>query len=823
MKESIRMKFVTVALLIVGLISGGTFAGEGTLDPVPFHQVKMTDAFWKPKVDTLVKSTLPHSFRSTQPAVDRLVTSTAYLKTGTGKKPRAHRFLSSDLFKVMEGAALMLQTTPSAAVEKKMDAIIDIIAKAQDEDGYLYVSLQTKSPGRLMGKTSYSYVVHSHELYNMGHMYEGAVAYYQATGKDNWLKLAEKNAKHINQVMFVGGNKKYNDGKPINQAPGHQEIELGLVKLYRATGNKLYIEMAKKFLDIRGVTFKINGRGIDSSTYAQQHKPVAQQRKAVGHAVRAGYLYASMAEVDSVLGQDTYTQALESIWHDIIDKKMHITGGLGAVHGVEGFGPEYVLPNERTYNETCAAVANVFFNYRMFLKFRDAKYLDVAEISLLNNALAGVSLDGVTFFYQNPLEVKRRHRQRSGWFGCACCPGNIARLIPQTPGYLYAQTDNTIYCTLYAGNETAITLPSGKVALTQKTGYPFEGTIHLTVTPAKEQTFTLRLRIPTWAGSQFMPGQLYRYTKPSPAWSLSVNGKAITPAAATVEKGFVTITRAWNPGDTVELRLPMPVKVNTCNEKVQANVGRVALTRGPLVYCAESVDNDGMVQRFYIDPKSAAQTAKTKSFTTGPLSGVAAITVPAKERLAKGTPDATLTLVPYYAWANRGRGSMNVWIATKKELAELDPHRKRKEKFANVTASFSYRQHPAHALTIPTVPKNSGGHGQFWSSYRQPGQSQWVEIDLGKEKTIRRVAVYWMADGGGVRVPKQWHVETRSSDKGPWKKLTPYNTDSYSTLKNCYNSVQSAKPCKARYARIVMTPQNKKVGLGIHSVNIDAK
>ncbi len=421
------------------------------LNPVPFHEVKMTDDFWRPKVDTLSAATLPHAFQSTQVAVDRLEITAKYLENGGGEKPFIHRFISSDLFKVMEGAALMLKAEPNKKIERQMDEIIEVIGRAQGKDGYLYASHQTGNAEPGMGDRPYGHVDHSHELYNVGHMYEAAVAYYQATGKDAFLKIAEKSAQHVNQVIFKG-DPNYNDGKPVNQAPGHEEIELGLLKLYRATGNELYRDMSKKFLDIRGVTHKPTGEGTNHPSYAQQHKPVAQQEKAVGHAVRACYLYAAMAEVDSVFGEQSYTEALDKIWHNIVDTKMHITGGLGAIHGIEGFGPEYELPNEEAYNETCAAVANVFFNYRMFLKYRDAKYVDVAELSLLNNSLAGVSLDGTRFFYVNPLEVNRYFKQRSGWFGTACCPSNISRLIPQVSGYMYAFTADEIYCTFYGGS-----------------------------------------------------------------------------------------------------------------------------------------------------------------------------------------------------------------------------------------------------------------------------------------------------------------------------------------------------------------------------------
>jgi DUF1680 family protein len=314
-----------------------------------------------------------------------------------------------------------------------MDKIIDIIARAQKDDGYLYVPHITGASkdheawgGSGMGDRPYSWVIHSHELYNMGHMYEGAIAYYQATGKERWLKVAEKNAQHINKVFFEG-DPNYNNGKPVNQAPGHQELELALTKLYRVTGNSLYLEMAKKFLDIRGKTFQPDGEGVNAPEYAQQHKPVTEQRKAVGHAVRATYMYSAMADAEALTGSGEYNPALQRIWNNIVDTKMSITGGLGAIHGIEGFGPEYVLPNKKAYNETCAAVGNVFFNFRMFLNTGDAKYMDVAEISLLNNSLAGVNIEGNRFFYVNPLEADGHTPFNHGRPGH---PGLIPRVVP---------------------------------------------------------------------------------------------------------------------------------------------------------------------------------------------------------------------------------------------------------------------------------------------------------------------------------------------------------------------------------------------------------
>ncbi|SVB20610.1 uncharacterized protein METZ01_LOCUS173464, partial [marine metagenome] len=413
-------------------------AKDQPLQPVPFHKVEMTSEFWRPRLITQRKVLVPFAFEKTQRGVDHLQTAADFLAGKKVEGHRAHRFIDSDLYKVMEGAAYLAQLQDDPELEAQFDRIVDVIAAAQEPNGYLYPS-HTTGVGRaknMMGDKPYTYVVHSHELYNMGHMYEAAVAYYLATGKDKLLKVAEKNAQHVNKVFFEG-DPKYNGGKPIRQAPGHQEIELALVKLHKVTGKQLYLDMARKFLEVRGVTYSPQGEGVRSRTYAQQQAPVTEQKEAVGHAVRATYLYAGMADVGQLTDNPAYAEALDRIWGNIVNTRMHITGGLGAIHGIEGFGPQYLLPNDDAFNETCAAVGNVLFNYRMFLLHKDAKYLDVAEVALLNNVLAAVNLEGNRFFYVNPLGADGKYPFNHGtggrapWFGTACCPSNMARLLPQ--------------------------------------------------------------------------------------------------------------------------------------------------------------------------------------------------------------------------------------------------------------------------------------------------------------------------------------------------------------------------------------------------------
>ena len=651
------------------------------LTPIPFNEVSLEDKFWKPRLKTQAETLVPFALDKTLPAVAALEKTGNFLDGKDGELPTPHRYRSSDLYKVMEGAAYLLLEQPNEALENRMDGIIDIIANAQKDDGYLYVAHITGVArdhdywgGGGMGEDPYSFVLHSHELYNMGHMYEGAIAYYQATGKDKWLKVAEKNAQHINQVFFEG-DPNYNGGEPVNQAPGHEGLELALVKLYRITENELYLEMAKKFLDIRGITYKTDGNGVMSAEYAQQHQPVEEQRKAVGHAVRAVYLYSGMADVGALANVTDYDEALDSIWHDIVDTKMSITGGLGAVRGIEGFGPAYVLPNKEAYNETCAAVGNVFFNFRMFLLTGDAQYMDVAEVSLLNNALVGVNIDGNKFFYVNPLEAdgltpfNQGKTGRSPWFNTACCPANIARLIPQVSGMMYSYTNTEVYVTFYGSSSTVVPLKEGNAGINQQSDYPFDGQVSMTISPEKPQKFKLKLRIPTWArAEQFVPGKLYSYINHAKEnWQVKVNGNVVD---VDLDNGFAVVERTWDPNDKVELYLPMPIRFNRTIDQVEANRNRIAVTRGPLVYCAEGIDNDGPVQQFYLDQIPASSEINEELIFEGKLENIIKVDFNAKKIVNSDDRQYKLTMVPYYAWNNRDEGSMIVWLSTEENMVQ---------------------------------------------------------------------------------------------------------------------------------------------------------
>lgn len=791
--------------------------GVKSLQQVQFNEVELNDNFWLPRLKIQKQVLVPFALKKSEYSVENLRRVGAYLRGETvTKRFEGLYYSSSDLFKVMEGVAYLLMLEKDAELERQMDEIIDVIAQAQAPDGYLYehhmlpVHLRNPYNNRGTGETPYSKVRASHELYNMGHMYEAAIAYYKATGKRKFLDVAEKSARHINKVFFEG-DPAYNGGKPVMEAPGHQEIELALVKMYQATGNKLYLDMAERFINIRG------SRRIAKDSYHQSHLPVREQREAVGHAVRATYLYSAMADIVAVTGDKTLLPALDAVWHDIVDRKMHITGGLGAVPGIEGFGPAYMLPNRDTYNETCSAIGNLLFNYRMFLMSRDAKYVDVAEIALYNNILAGVNLKGDKFFYVNPLQANNHkifnhgYAGRSHWFATACCPSNLARLIPQLSGMVYSHTDSDIYCSFYIGSSTEIALKGGKVKLHQSTEYPFGGKVTIAVEPAdKSEKFTLWVRIPSWLTKKFVPGELYYYADgKSLNYTLLVNDEVVTAEAVN---GYVPVTRKWRKGDKVKLTLPMMLRETKAIDKVEADRNRFCLTRGPLVLCAEEADNEHDVVGYY--SKGYLRMAATGRYETGVLKGIPYYTVDASAIDKDGKEvDAALTLLPYYAWNNRGDlKTMNVWFAEDAKSAR-DGMEKVAPHIASVKASYTYNRDAAYAIIDGVYPTSSHDTSILrWTSYRQQDMAQTIEIMLKKRQSVESISVYWYEDRGKVKRPKSWSVEYMLD--GEWHEYAPYITDHFGIALDQFNMVHPSEPIEAEAIRLKVVPQ-KGYAVGI--------
>jgi len=624
--------------------------------PVPFTDVKVSDSFWAPRLETSAAVTIPTCLARCEETgrIDNFAIAGGLMKGFY----RGARYNDSDLYKVIEGAAYQLSVNPNPKLDRYLDDIIVKIVAAQEEDGYLS-TLRTISPELdinktketpqhqldMYGKPRWARCDHGHELYCVGHMYEAAVAHYQATGKKSLLNVATKNADLVCKTFGpVEGQ--------IRNVPGHEEIELALVKLYRATGDKKYLDMSKFFLDERG---HYNGRTVhmhkESKTYCQDDKPVIEQTTPHGHVVRAVYLYSGMADIAALTGDTSYIKALDSIWDNIVSKRLYLIGSMG-VHGyLEGFGPDYKLPNEQAYNETCATVGTAFLNLRLFLLHGDAKYIDVLERNIYNGVLSGVSLEGNTFFYPNPLasDGKNKKHVRRPWFKTACCPSNIARFMPSVPGYIYAHAEDNLYINLFIGGIARIKMANRTVKLTQKTDYPWNGMVEITVDPDRAEEFAILVRIPGWAQNKPVPSDLYRYMKKSgEKVRLKVNGK---PVALDMDKGYVSIHRAWKTGDVITLNLPMPIRRVLSHEKVEDNAGCVALERGPVVYCAEWKDNGGKA----LDIVLADDVTLDTEYRADMLGGMTII----KGNLDNGKP---FTAIPYYAWAHRGQGEMAVWL-----------------------------------------------------------------------------------------------------------------------------------------------------------------
>ena len=634
-----------------------------TIKPVPFTAVHLNDVFWTPRIETNRSVTIPYTFGKCEETgrVDNFIRAAKKLR---GEKleddqVRGYSFDDTDIYKILEGASFGLSIKADPKMEKYLDGLIEKIAAAQEPDGYLFTArtINPEKPHPWAGKKRWEKVRDlSHELYNMGHFYEAAIAHYQATGKKSMLNIATKNADMLCNVFGPGKNEYW---------PGHQIIEMALCKLYRTTGEKKYLDLAKFFLDTRGP---------DYGTYAQAHKKVVDQDKGVGHAVRATYMYSGMADVATLTGDTSYITAIDRIWDNIVGTKLYIIGGLGQPGGPEGFTEDYALGND-CYCETCAGIGNVYWNHRLFMLHGDAKYIDVLERALYNNVIDGVSLDGKKFFYPNTQSSSGtgRRPERSEWFGCACCPGNIARFVASVPGYLYATKDTDVYVNLYAAGRGDLKVGDNTVTITQETRYPWEGAVKLTIAPSSDCRFALKVRIPGWARNTPVPSDLYKYMdESSDKATLKLNGK---PVALAVDKGYVTFDRTWTKGDMIELNLPMPIRRVTANEKVEADRNRVAIERGPIVFCAEWPDNNGKTHGLILPDN----TKLTSEFRKGMLGGIEVIkgkalaAKPGGENQPLAKADHELLMIPYYAWAHRGKGDMDVWLARNDEALKTLP------------------------------------------------------------------------------------------------------------------------------------------------------
>lgn len=639
---------LTATFLTCICITGSAQINHGyPIDPVPFTSVKVTDNFWGQRLQASREVTIPLAFSKCE-ETGRYENFVKAAHPSDTYKVEGFSFDDTDVYKTIEGASYSLQTYPDKKLQKYIDSVLVIVAEAQEPDGYLYTArtVNPKHPHNWAGKERWVAVENlSHEFYNLGHMIEGAVAHYQATGKRNFLNIAIKYADCVCREIGNGPQQK-------KYVPGHQIAEMALVKLYMVTGDKKYLDQAKFFLDTRGYTSR-------KDAYSQAHKPVVEQDEAVGHAVRAVYMYSGMADVAAITGDSSYIKAIDKIWDNIVSKKIYITGGIGARHAGEAFGNNYELPNQSAYCETCAAIGNVYMNYRLFLLHGDAKYFDVLERTLYNGLISGVSLDGGSFFYPNPLSSNGKY-SRKPWFGCACCPSNVSRFIPSLPGYVYAVKNDQVYVNLYLSNKAELKVDKKKILLEQETGYPWNGDIRLKITQGN-QDFTMKLRIPGWVRGNVLPSDLYSYAdNQKPAYQVSVNGQTVE---SDVNDGYLSIARKWKKGDVVEVHFDMIPRIVKANPKVEADHGRVAVERGPIVYCAEWPDNRFNVHSILLNQHPQFKVTDKPEL----LYGIRQITTDAQalsyDKAGKlVTKDVELTLIPYYAWAHRGEGDMEVWL-----------------------------------------------------------------------------------------------------------------------------------------------------------------
>jgi DUF1680 family protein len=654
----------------------GSFAQQTDypIKAVPFTKVKFTDQFWLPRLQTNHQVTIPASFERCENT--GRVKNFEMAAAKSGKFCTTYPFDDTDIYKTIEGASYSISLFPDPKLDRYMDSLITIIGKAQEADGYLYTArtIDPLNPHKWAGNERWEKERElSHELYNAGHLYEAAVAHYMATGKKSLLDIALKNADLVCSV--------YGPGKR-SVAPGHEIVEMGLVKLYRVTGKKEYLDVAKFFIEARG-----QYKGYDFSSndvwkngkYWQDDKPVVEMREAEGHAVRAGYLYAAVADIAALTGDKRMLDAADSIWNNLVSKKLYVQGGAGAIPSGERYGENYELPNATAYNETCAAISNVYWNQRMFQLHGEAKYLDVLEKILYNGLISGIGLDGKSFFYTNAMQIhdnahhKDQEPERSGWFECSCCPTNLTRLLPSLPGYVYGQKDDAVYVNLFVNSTATVTIANKNIQIEQQNNYPWDGDLKFILRPAKNSVFSLRLRLPGWARNEEIPSDLYRFKEESNSKVMvKVNGQAID---YILKDGYIVINRTWKKNDVVEMNLPMEIRRVVANPLLQENVGKVALQRGPLIYCAEWVDNSGKASNIILP----ANANLSNEYKADLLNGVVVLKseVPAVKLSSNGEEINTVrqpfVAIPYYSWANRGKGEMQIWFPEKVNYVELQP------------------------------------------------------------------------------------------------------------------------------------------------------
>jgi uncharacterized protein len=768
------------------------------IQPVPFTSVKLTDSFWAPRIQRNASVTIPIAFSYCE-STGRVKNFDIAAGRDTGKFQTIFPFDDSDVYKIIEGASYSLQTFPDPKLESYLDTLIYKIGKAQEPDGYLYTNRTIAEKHGGKGLHEWASVnrwemdsVLSHELYNLGHLYEAAVAHYQATGKRTLLDIALKSADLVNKDFGYDREKVY---------PGHQVIEMGLVKLYRVTGEKKYLNLAKFFLDIRGPK---------GQAYNQANIKPVNQTEAEGHSVRATYMYSGMADIAAIENDPAYLNAITKIWEDLVRDKMYLTGGIGASSGNEGFAEPYYLPNMSAYCETCASIGDIFFNERLFLLHGEAKYIDVLEKTLYNSMLSGVSLSADRFFYPNPLESNGQH-QRQAWFGCACCPSNVARFVPAIPGYIYAVAGKDLFVNLFISNEAAIQLDNKKINISQKANFPWDGKVEITVNPESSLKFNLKIRIPGWAKNEAIPGGLYRFTDDkSTRIKILVNGN---PEEYQINSGYAIISRRWNAGDKVDFEFPMPVQKVISDERVSADKEKVAFQKGPLIFCAEWPDNNSGNVRDLIIKNEASVTSEYDPLLMGGTEVLKTSGMQTRKNLdgkISLLEEEPVKLIPYALWNNRGSGQMAVWLSMTSGSVHPLPAPtiafRSKIRASKVTKDLS-------AISDQDEPNGSNDHSiSYYHWWPDKDKWVWLEYDFEKTETISKSSVYWFDDGpdGGCRLPDTWELLYLNGNV--WTRIIP--KEPYKVAKNAWDSVDF-NPVRASAVKIKVK-LNKDFSAGLY-------
>lgn len=738
MNRSIYL-FILSCFVLLGSCKDETLKTKGdyTYKDVDFTHVHVNDNFWSKRLETVRTVTIPYAFQKCEETgrIDNFAIAGGLME---GKFRSPFPFDDSDVFKIMEGASFVLSMQKDEKLDAYMDSLITLVASAQEPDGYLFTNRTINNPlhfwlTKNRWETEWD---HSHETYNAGHMYEAAVAHYLATGKRNFLDVAIKNANLMCETF---------NEKGLRMETGHQEIELALVKLYRITGEKKYLDLSRYFLEARGRSDRFDANSEDNfrnGRHWQNHIPVTQQKEAVGHAVRATYMYSAMADIAALMDDAAYLNAIDTIWANIVDKKMYITGGIGSTAHGEAFGKNYELPNETAYCETCAAIGNCMFNHRMFMLHGDSKYIDVLERSLYNNVLSGLDMAGDKYFYPNELECGVNGKERSPWFDCSCCPSNLARFIPSVPGYMYATDNKNIYVNLFIGSDSEVKRKDGTVKISQQTNYPWEGNVTLTIDPQEAKSFNLKIRIPGWAKNEVVPSDLYSYANPTAGKTkISVNGKEYD---YKVEKGYAVIKNSWKANDKIEISFPMEVKKVKAHPEVKADKDRLSVEYGPIVYCAEFADNDVSVRSMVISDKTQFITEYKPNFLNGMnvLKGNASFVEAVEGTKDSKETDKELTLIPYYGRSHRGNGEMTVWLLTNPEVIQ-----KRILKAYNIIDEVligNEASEKAHNLQ----GKNTGA-GRANGNWRHATDGGWFSYDMKvTDEPLELALTYFSQDGG---------------------------------------------------------------------------